>query len=54
MKETVAKKMDSAYSLLSRVQVCGENVDLLAMARQELREAFRLLNELKEEEQDNG
>lgn len=53
MKETVIKKLDSAYGWLSQVQVAGENVDRLAMARQELREAYRLLSKLTEET-DNG
>lgn len=53
MEETVIKKLDSAYGWLSQVQVTGDNVDRLAMARQELREAYRLLIKLTEET-DNG
>jgi hypothetical protein len=34
---------------LSKIPVSGEAVDAMAMARQELREAFRLANEQKED-----
>lgn len=52
------KKLDSAYALLSRLRVEGDNVDLLAGARQELRDCFRLLKQEEEQEArkegDNG
>lgn len=54
MKETIIKKLDSAYAWLARVQVSGDNVDLVAMARQELREAFRLVKQLEKEDGANG
>ena len=41
--------LDQAYMWLSKIPVSGEAVDAMAMARQELREAFRLANEQKEE-----
>lgn len=46
-----AKKLDQAFRWLSKVTVSGESVDYLAMARQELREAYKLL---KEENGQNG
>lgn len=52
LKDSILKKMDSAYGLLARVTVNGENVDLLAMARQELREAFHLMKALEEVKKD--
>ena len=45
--------LDQAYLWISKIPVSGEAVDAMAMARQELREAFRLANEQKEET-DNG
>lgn len=45
--------LDQAYMWLPKIPVTGEAVDHMAMARQELREAFRLANEQKEET-DNG
>lgn len=47
----VAQKLDQAFRWLSRLTVSGESVDYLAMARQELREAYKLL---KEEDSQNG
>lgn len=44
MKETM-QHLDEAYRLLSKIPVSGEAVDLLAMARQELRTAYKLLQE---------
>ena len=45
--------LDQAYLWISKIPVSGEAVDAMAMARQDLREAFRLANEQKEET-DNG
>lgn len=45
--QTVKKHMDSAYLWLSKIPVTGEAVDCMAMARQELREAFKLLSSEK-------
>lgn len=44
MKETM-QHLDEAFRLLSKIPVAGEAVDLMAMARQELRAAYRLLQE---------
>lgn len=41
--------LDQAYMWLSKIPVTGEAVDHMAMARQELREAFRLAIEQREE-----
>lgn len=41
--DTVKKHLDSAYLWLSKIPVTGEAVDYMAMARQELREAFKAL-----------
>lgn len=53
--DKVKKHLDSAYYWLSKIPVTGESVDWMAMARQELREAFRALpddNPEKEVKQD--
>lgn len=42
----VKKKLDAVYSWISRISVSGDNVDFLAMARQELRNAYKLLEEV--------
>lgn len=39
----VKKHLDNAYLWLSKIPVSGEAVDAMAMARQELREAFKAL-----------
>jgi hypothetical protein len=49
------KHLDNAFLWLSKIPVTGESVDWMAMARQELREAFRALpddNPEKEVKQD--
>ena len=43
--------LDQAFQWLSRVSVSGESVDCLAMARQELRAAYQMLNQ---EDKANG
>ena len=48
----VKEHMDKAYAWLSKIPVTGEAVDALAMARQELRAAFKLLPEEKEVKND--
>lgn len=37
------KHMDNAFRWLSKIPVTDESVDYMAMARQELREAFKAL-----------
>ena len=41
----IIEHLDAAYSWLSRINVNGESVDYLAMARQELRAAYKLAKE---------
>lgn len=43
----VKKHMDNAFLWLSKIPVTGESVDYMAMARQELREAFKTLADEK-------
>lgn len=47
--QEIIESLDKAFLLLSKIPVAGESVDLLAMARQELRTAYKLLKEKKEE-----
>lgn len=49
----VQKKLDRAYTLISGITVSGANVKRLAMAMQELEDAFKLLSDTEKEE-DNG
>lgn len=49
--QTVKKHVDSAYLWLSKIPVSGESVDYMAMARQELREAFKALPDEKRDEE---
>ena len=48
------KRLDAAYFWLEKVEVRGESVDSLAMARQELRAAFQLATAKSEEVEKNG
>lgn len=41
--ETAKKHLSKGYELLSAIPVTGENVDRMALARQELRAAFAAL-----------
>lgn len=47
MIKQVKKHLDNAYLWLGKIPVTGEAVDAMAMARQELREAFKALPEEK-------
>lgn len=51
MKDII-KHLDNAYLWISRISVNGENVDYLAMARQEMRTAFQKLQEIDKKSQD--
>lgn len=44
-KNKVIKHIDDAFRLISGLAVSGENVDVVFMAKQELREAYKLLSE---------
>lgn len=48
MDEKLKNHLDAAYLWLSKIPVSGDAVDAMAMARQELRAAFKLLLEEKE------
>ena len=48
--EAMIKRVDNAYAHLGRIRVSGEELDRLAMARQELRTLFTELTEAQEEE----
>lgn len=50
MKE-IKQKIDKAYGYLSKIPVNGDFVEPMALARQELREAYALA-EAQEKEQD--
>ncbi len=44
-KKQIMEKLDNAYSFLSKIPVMDEAVDYMAMARQELRSAWAILND---------
>lgn len=50
------KRLEQAYAWLSKIPVSGEAVDAMAMARQELRVAFKLAEGYveKKEDENNG
>lgn len=48
------KHLDQDYAWLSKIPVAGEAVDNMAMARQELRIAFRLAEEPEKKEDNNN
>lgn len=45
LNKDLQKHLDTAYGLLAKIPVAGEAVDLMALARQELRAAFALVKE---------
>lgn len=47
--EKIKKLMDSAYNLLSTVPVTGDAVERMAVARQQLRQAYKLLDAAEQE-----
>lgn len=46
------KALDQAFKALSAIPVCGDNVELMAIARESLRTAYRLAG--REEERADG
>lgn len=46
----IAKHIEQAYAHISKLSVSGDAVELLALARVELREAHRLASESKAKE----
>ena len=52
--KAVMEHMDAAYKWLVIMNVSGDNVDYLAMAKQELRAAYQAGKELENETSDNS
>lgn len=50
--DKVKQLMDSAYKLLSTVPVTGDAVERMAAARQQLRQAYQLLDTAEQEAND--
>lgn len=51
----VKKLLDEAFRLISSVPVTGDNVDIMAAARNKLRAVYRALDEDKKDEvKDDG
>lgn len=46
--------MSKAYDLLSSVEVCGANLDKVAMARQCLRDAYQLVKKMEDSAADKS
>ena len=44
-KDKIKKLLENAYNLISTVPVTGDGVERMAVARQNLREAFKLMEE---------
>lgn len=51
MKETL-KKLDKAFQLLSAIAVSGDAVDIMAAARNEIRQVYAELQRLEGEKND--
>lgn len=51
-KEEIKSLLDAAFQLISEVLVSRDGVDLMAAAKDYMRKAYKLLDEL--EEADNG
>ena len=49
MSEKTTKHIEEAFRLISNIPVTGDNVEIMAAAKNELRAAFR---DLKEEKKD--
>ena len=53
--EDIKRELEEAYKMLSAIAVSGESVDVMAMAREHLRRAYKLADEAcAEEVADNG
>lgn len=46
--QDLKKHLDTAFAFLARIPVSGEAVDAMALARQELRAAWKLVSEVKD------
>lgn len=52
--ESIRKHLQQAYALIGNISVCGDDVDRMAVARQELRQAAAELEQMKEKEEGDG
>lgn len=55
--DEIRQHIEKAYQLISSISVTGDNVDIMAGARSELRSAYQLMKQEKQkrsEEVDNG
>lgn len=48
------KRLDKAYNLVSRIPVTGDNVDIMALARMELRCVYADLAAMSKQEANDG
>lgn len=46
----VAEKLDKAFNILAEIHVSKDDVERMAMAKQYLRESFKLIKETKDKE----
>lgn len=52
--DNILKHLDKAFLFLSDIPVKGEDVEKMAVVRQELREAYSSAKRMKEEENSDG
>jgi hypothetical protein len=52
--DEILKKVDAAFQLISSIPVSGDNVDIVAAARNNLRAVYAELKKLDKEGLDNG
>ena len=52
--DNILKHLDKAFLFLSDIPVKGEDVEKMAVVRQELREAYLEAKRIKEEEHSDG
>lgn len=50
----IQKELDQAWRMLSGIPVSGDGVDLMAEARERLRQAYQLAEETEEVEERGG
>lgn len=48
------KELGEAFKLISAVPVDGENVDVMAAARERLRRAYQMAGEMEKEDENGG
>lgn len=52
--EKVKEQINTAFAILARIPVSGDSVDLMAAARQALRDAYTALNKATEAAKNDG